>query len=114
MGLVTARIALMAVLASLVAGCATFESASIWDIKLRNDTTQFLVVKDCASSTCATFRYVKRLPPGATVSALDYGDGNSRWVVMRQNGHRLGCLTLGISKRADGYVIRTSAITSCS
>ena len=97
-----------------MSGCATFEGSSVWDIRLHNDSTQFLVVRDCASSTCATFRYVKRLPPGKTVNALDYGDGNSRWVVTGPNGRRLGCLTLGIDKRVEGYVLRTSAASPCA
>jgi hypothetical protein len=109
---VLGRIALIVAVATLAAGCTTFESGSVWHIKLRNDSTHLLVVKDCANSACATFRYVKRLAPGKTFSALDYGDGNSRWVVMGQNGRRLGCLTLGIDKRVDGYVLQTSAMTS--
>jgi hypothetical protein len=97
----------------VLSGCATVESGSVWDIKLKNDSPQFLIVKDCASSSCASFRYIARLAPGETVSAHDYGDGTSRWIVTSRDGRRLGCLMLGISKRVDGYVLRTSTTAPC-
>lgn len=99
--------------APLLAGCGTFESGSTWNIELRNDTSRFVVVRDCKTSACGAFRYVKRLSSGATVRALDYGDGTSWWLVTARSGRKLGCLTLGISKRVDGYTLSVSSLVTC-
>jgi hypothetical protein len=100
-------------LASPLAGCGTFESGSTWNIKLRNDTRRFVIVRDCKTSACGAFRYVKQLSSGTTVRALDYGDGTSWWLVTAPSGRNLGCLTLGISKRVDGYTLSVSSVVKC-
>jgi len=99
---------------TLLTGCATFESDASWDIKLRNDTSRRVIVKDCTSSACDRFRYVKRLPSQTTVKALDHGDGTSWWLVLTPKGSRLGCLSLGIDKRVEGYVLDVSTVARCS
>jgi hypothetical protein len=99
---------------TLLTGCATFESGASWDIKLRNDTSRTVSVKNCTTSACDRFRYVKRLPAHTTVKALDHGDGTSWWLVLTPKGARLGCLSLGMSKRVDGYVLDVSTLSTCS
>jgi hypothetical protein len=100
-------------LAPLLAGCGTFESGSTWNIKLRSDTGRVVVVKECKTSACGVFRYVEQLSTGATARALDYGDGTSWWLVTARSGRNLGCLTLGISKRVDGYTLSVSSLVKC-
>jgi hypothetical protein len=94
-------------------GCATLESGSIWNITIRNDTRRFVIVSDCKTSACSLFRYAKHLSPGATARASDYGDGTSWWRVTNRSGERLGCLTLGLSKRVEGYTLLVSSLTAC-
>jgi hypothetical protein len=100
-------------LAPLLAGCGTVESGSTWSIKIRNNTSRFVTVRDCKTSACGAFRYVRQLSSGATVRALDYGDGTSWWLVTARSGRNLGCLTLGISKRVDGYTLSVSSLVKC-
>lgn len=110
-----AWLVLASVAALLVAGCGRggdpFEEGP-WDIKLQNDTARFVVVNDCTTQACTKFWYTKRLAPRRSVAALDYGDGTSWWVVS-SHGKRLGCLTLGISNRVEGYVLRVSSLRRC-
>lgn len=97
----------------LVAACTTFESAATTDLTLRNDTSQAVVVKDCLASSCTAFRYSKRISPGASAAATDHGDGRSWWLVLDQNGNRLGCLTLDLTQRVEGYTLRLTGIVTC-
>lgn len=109
------RLALAALfLVAVVAGCGggdVFEQGP-WDIKLNNDTARAVVVRDCIASSCARFRYSKSLAPHRTLPARDYGDGTSWWLVT-SSGRRLGCLTLGIQQRVEGYVLRLSTMRAC-
>jgi hypothetical protein len=107
------RVGLVLVFALLAGGCQTFESGCCTDIQIRNDTRQAVLVKDCFTGTCDRFRYSKVLPPGATAAGTDQGDGTTWWLVLSRSGKRLGCLTLGISKRVENYVLRVSTITRC-
>lgn len=99
---------------ALLTGCATFESSASWNLKLRNDTSRTVTVKDCTTSACDRFRYAKRLPAQTTVKALDHGDGTSWWLVLTPKGTRLGCLSLGINKRVEGYTLDVSTLSTCS
>jgi hypothetical protein len=97
----------------LVTGCGTFESGT-WSIKIRNDTSRFVVVSGCKTSACQPpFRYAKQLRSRATVQVSDYGDGTSWWRVTNRRGRRIGCLTLGRSQRVDGYILAISSLTGC-
>ena len=93
--------------------CQTFESGSIWNITLRNDTRTTEVVRACTSRACTGFRYVRRVIAGRAVSATDRDDGRSWWVVSSVSGKRLGCLSLDYTHRVEGYVIRLSRIAAC-
>jgi hypothetical protein len=110
------RLVLVAlVLVVAAAGCGSggdpFEEGA-WDIKLQNDTARAVVIGDCETRACARFRYIKRLAPRASASALDYGDGTSWWLVSA-SGRRIGCLTLGVSSRVEGVVVRVSDLQPC-
>lgn len=82
------------------------------DIRLSNDTARPVTVEDCSTSSCIHFRYTKSLAPHASTHALDYGDGTSWWVVT-SGGRRIGCLTLGIGERQEGYVLKMSTLGRC-
>ena len=101
-----------AVVAAGTSGCGTFESAAITDIRLHNDTSRHVAVEDCSTSSCSHFRYSKSLAPHANVHALDYGDGTSWWIVTSRN-RRVGCLSLGIANRVEGYVLKVSTLRRC-
>jgi hypothetical protein len=111
LGLVAAAAASATVL--VLVGCTTIEGSSVWDITLRNDTPRFVIVKECTTPACVRFRYTKRLLTRTSVRAFDYGDGTSWWLVQTQRG-RLGCLSLGISKRNEGAVLDVSSARACS
>ena len=83
------------------------------DIRLANDTSRRVTVEDCSTSSCNHFRYTKSLAPHASAHAVDYGDGTSWWVVT-SDGRRVGCLTLGIGNRQEGYVLKVSTMSHCS
>jgi hypothetical protein len=103
----------LVVVALLAGGCQTFESGCCTDIQIRNDTTQAVLVKDCFTGSCDRFRYSRTLPPGATAAGTDQGDGTTWWLVLSRSGKRLGCLTLGINKRVEGYVLHVSSYATC-
>ncbi len=109
---ITGCVALLA-LVWAAAGCDLNREDGTWTIALRNDTTTAVVVRDCRTSACDRFRYVKYLPPGVSVTAHDYGDGTSWWLVTNGNGDRLGCLTLGIGDRVGGNTLKVSSLTDC-
>lgn len=94
-------------------GCGTFESQAITEITIRNDTSRFVVVKDCRSDACDNYRYTRRLAPHAAASAHDYGDGTSWWLVGNRSGKVLGCLELGIGQRQEGYTLKLSELQQC-
>lgn len=107
-------LALVCVLgATLLEGCATFESSAVTDIVIKNDTPHFVLVKDCRSSHCSSFRYTRSIGPGRSVLGHDYGDGTSWWRVANHEGRVIGCLSLGISARQEGTVLRVSRVRSC-
>jgi hypothetical protein len=103
----------LVVVALLSGGCQTFESGCCTDIQIRNDTRQAVLVKDCFTGSCDRFRYSRALPPGGTAAGTDQGDGTTWWLVLSRSGKRLGCLTLGINKRVEGYVLHVSSYATC-
>jgi hypothetical protein len=100
-------------LSLLCSSCGFSFERGPWNIRIRNDTVRRVIVNDCRTSACRAFRYSKAVSPGVTVAALDYGDGTSWWLVLAENHRRLGCLTLGVSKRVGGYVLRLSTLGRC-
>jgi hypothetical protein len=100
-------------LVAVSGGCKTIEGATTWNVTLRNDTGRTAVVKYCSTNACDHFKYTRRLAPRRSAAALDYGDGDSWWVVLDGRRKRLGCLKLDRSRRVEGYVLRTSNLTEC-
>lgn len=100
-------------IASLGAGCQTFESGAVWDITIRNDTRRAVVVRDCLTERCQRFRYTRRIRPGRSKPAFDFGDGDSWWTVSTVRRQRLGCLLLTIRHRAAAYVLKVSDLRAC-
>jgi hypothetical protein len=94
-------------------GCTTIEGATTWNVTLRNDTGRTTVVKYCSTNACDHFKYTRRLALRRSAAAFDYGDGTSWWVVLDSRRKRLGCLKLDRSRRAEGYILRTSNLTDC-
>jgi hypothetical protein len=93
-------------------GCDLNREDGTWGIFLQNDTPDAVVVKDCTDGTCSRFRYVKRIPPETKVAATDHGDGTSWWLV-ESGGRLVGCLTLNLTDRVGGNVLRLSDMVAC-
>jgi hypothetical protein len=104
---------LTCLLALVLSGCTTIEGGTTWHIVLRNDTNRFVVVRACTSEGCSKFRYARRINAGHQVSATDYGDGRSWWVVLDRTGRRLGCATLNFNDRHEGTVLLISRMIAC-
>lgn len=106
-----AAVAVVAIAAC--SACGTLEDKAVTDISLRNDTAHAVVVKSCTSPQCDHFRYVRRVDQGHSAPATDYGDATSWWLVATSRGAVLGCLSLGIGQRQEGYVLRISTLRTC-
>lgn len=113
---VTASLGVLLFVIALVAevgGTSLDPTEQTFAVRLQNDTTGTVVVKQC-DARCDSFHEQDRLPPGGSVEVNTSSDDAANWwAVTDSTGRTLGCLPLRYEHKIDGLVVKVSHRTGC-
>jgi hypothetical protein len=83
-------------------------------VRLHNDTTGTVVLKQC-DATCGSFHEVDRLLPGGNVPVNFSSDGGitNLWAVTDAQGAVLGCLSRTYDHKVSDLIVQVSSYAPC-